>query len=216
MHKLITELSEFDAIVLANGEHPTHHIPLSLLDLCHNVVCCDGAGAKYISNGKMPLAIIGDGDSLPLEFKEKHQEIFHHIAEQEDNDLTKATRFLMTHTQARTIAYLGSTGMREDHTIANISLMMRYYKEFHLLPVMITDYGWFVPTSGKQIFETFPKQQVSIFNFSCKHLTSKGLRWNSYAYQQFWQGSLNEAIDKAIEMDGDGDYLMYFTFDAKK
>ena len=58
MHKLITELSEFDAIVLANGEYPTHHIPLSLLGLCHNVVCCDGAGAKYISKRNIRKSFI--------------------------------------------------------------------------------------------------------------------------------------------------------------
>lgn len=28
-------------------------------------------------------------------------------------------------------------------------------------------------------------------------------------------GGLNEALDNEVVMDGDGDYLMFFTFDAK-
>ena len=115
----------------------------------------------------------------------------------------------------RRIAYLGCTGKREDHTLCNISLIMRYMREWGLDVTMITDTGYFVPASGLQAFETFARQQVSIFNFGCTRLSAEGLKWKPYPYKEWWQGGLNEALDNEVLMNGDGDYLMFFTFDAK-
>ena len=81
-----------------------------------------------------PHAIIGDGDSLPQAFKEQYKDILHVVEEQEDNDLTKATLHCGSLGFKR-ILYVGATGKREDHTLGNISLMMRYFKEFDLEPV---------------------------------------------------------------------------------
>ena len=96
---------------------------------------------------------MGDGDSLPAGLKAQYADIFHAVSEQEDNDLTKATRFAIGLLKASTkengekqpprLAYLGATGKREDHTLGNIALMMRYLRDFAILPEMYTDYGWF-------------------------------------------------------------------------
>ena len=58
-------------------------------------------------------------------------------------------------------------------------------------------------------------QQVSIFNFGCQHLKSEGLRWNSYAYDEWWQGSLNEALGESFSFSADGYYLVYQTYNVK-
>ncbi|MBP3755674.1 MAG: thiamine diphosphokinase, partial [Prevotella sp.] len=77
----------FDAVILANGDFPTHEIPLKVLHAAKHVVCCDGAIANY------PKAdvVIGDGDSVPQEY---HDRLIQ-VDEQEDNDLTKATRYCL-------------------------------------------------------------------------------------------------------------------------
>ena len=116
----------------------------------------------------------------------------------------------------RRIAYVGATGLREDHTLGNIFLLPRYRREFGLLPVMLSDYGCFIPASGDTAFATFARQQVSIFNVSCSRLSGEGLRWQPYAYSQMWQGTLNEALGDTVVMHGDGDYIMYFTHEAKR
>jgi thiamine pyrophosphokinase len=56
---------------------------------------------------------------------------------------------------------------------------------------------------------------VSIFNFGCKQLTSEGLKWNSYAYDEWWQGTLNEALGDKFSFCADGYYLVYQTYDIK-
>ncbi|MCO6025685.1 thiamine diphosphokinase [Prevotella cerevisiae] len=237
-YPLITAESRFDYIILADGDFPSHQIPLGILGNAKSVICCDGAGAQFMERLKrLPAAIVGDGDSLSEDFKKQYPQLFHHIKEQEDNDLTKATKYALSlerNTQDKNpdkasngirqhssekptlFAYLGATGKREDHTFSNIGLMIHYLEHLNIHPVMVTDYGWFVPAQGDCTFGTMPRQQVSIFNFSCKRLDSKGLVWSAYPYKELWQGSLNEAIGKQIELNGDGYYLVYRTFEIKK
>ena len=185
--------NDFSAVILADGDFPTHQIPLGILHQAQRLICCDGALLT--------------------------------LSEQEDNDLTKATRFAIGLLKASTkengekqqprLAYLGATGKREDHTLGNIALMMRYLRDFAILPEMYTDYGWFTPAQGDMAFSTFARQQMSIFNFSCTKLESTGLRWQSYAYKEWWQGTLNECTGSEVSFQADGDYMVYRTYDAK-
>ncbi len=226
-YKLITADTTFHFVILANGAYPEGKIATSILRQAAFVVCCDGAAVHY--HGK-PAAIVGDGDSLPDDFKSIYHDIIVHVSEQEDNDLTKATRYCLEHCQSIPlaegekirIAYLGTTGEREDHAIGNFSLMMRYATEFDIEPVMITDYGYFIacPKEANTLeninsFESFPKQQFSIFNFGCTSLCGEGFRWQPYAYKQLWQGTLNEAEGDEVKLLGDGDYMIFATFDPK-
>lgn len=83
-----------EAVILANGEYPSHPLPLQMLENAEFVVCCDGAANEYILRGHTPDVIIGDGDSLSPEYKELFSPIVHQIADQETNDQTKAVHFL--------------------------------------------------------------------------------------------------------------------------
>ena len=197
-----------DAVVLANGDFPVHAVPLSLLENATHIVACDGAIAHLaVHDYQADIVAIGDGDSVPDGLKDR----LILVAEQEDNDLTKATRYCLKQGWRR-IAYVGATGKREDHTIGNISLIVRYFLEMGVEPLLVTDYGWFVVANGDSEFESFPGQQVSIFNVTCQNLTSEGLRWQSYPYRQSWQGTLNEALSTVFKFHADGCYLVYRTF----
>ena len=195
-----------DIVILANGSFPTHPVPLSILNRAKHVIACDGAVSHY------PEAdvVIGDGDSVPDVCRGK----FIQIDEQEDNDLTKATLFCMRQGWQR-IAYLGCTGLREDHTLGNIALLMRYYREMGIYGTMFTDHGFFSPSQGDRTFQSFPGQQVSIFNFGSTRLESEGLKWNSYAYKEWWQGTLNESLANHFSIHADSYYLLYQTYEAK-
>ena len=205
MSEIMTE--QFDVVIVANGEFPTHRVPLEVLRRASHVVACDGA----VSHVPQAEAVIGDGDSVP----EKFRSLLIQIDEQEDNDLTKATRYCVSQGY-RKIAYLGCTGKREDHTLGNISLLMRYYREFGVEGIMLTDNGYFIPAQGDCTFKSKTGQQVSIFNFGCRHIASEGLRWNSYAYEQWWQGTLNEALTDRFTLHADGCYLVFQTYGTKK
>lgn len=195
---------QINTVIVANGEFPTHRRPLEVLHHARHIIACDGA----ISQVPHAEVVIGDGDSVPVEY---HDRLIQ-ICEQEDNDLTKATRYCLAQGWHR-IAYLGATGKREDHTLGNISLLMRYFRDFGIDGVMFTDHGFFTPVRGDRTFETFAGQQVSIFNFGCADITSEGLRWNSYAYEQWWQGTLNEALAERFTLHADGYYMVYQTYE---
>lgn len=216
------------ACILANGDFPTHAIPLSVLQSAEYLCCCDGAGMVAVAHGLTPDVIVGDGDSLldmsqtlsdksqtlPKDFQERYSGIFRMVTEQDDNDLTKATRFVCSLGWKR-IAYVGATGRREDHTIANISLMAHYHRQLGVEPVMYTDHGWFAVVTGSRTFDTFPRQQVSIFNVDCTTMRSEGLRWSAYAARELWQTTLNEALGGKVTISGDGTFLVFLTYAAK-
>jgi len=203
-----------DAVILGAGDFPVHSVPRGILLSAKFLCCCDGTAPSAIANGFAPHAIVGDGDSLSPAFKARHKDILHIIAEQDDNDLTKATRFCKAKGLSR-IAYVGATGRREDHTLGNISLMANYMSTLGVQPVMFTDHGVFCPCRGAAGFASFPRQQVSVFNMTCKALASEGLRYPLYAVTEWWQGTLNEALGPSFSVKGDGAYLVYQTYEAK-
>ncbi|MCI6074883.1 MAG: thiamine diphosphokinase [Bacteroidales bacterium] len=219
-YPLLNLQSRFSHVVLADGDAPQRDIACSLLSHAEQLVCCDRAALTAYKRGLRPAAIVGDGDSIPDELRKRFASLWHPIAEQDSNDLTKATRWMMAlpsfrQSADKTICYLGATGKREDHTIANISLMAYYKDEFGLNPIMVTDHGWFVALHGNATLEVFPHQQVSIFNFSCHQLSANGLRWKPWAFERLWCGSLNEALGTHVDFEADGTYLVFRTFDGK-
>ena len=70
---------EPEAVILANGDYPTHPIPLQILAYAPYIICCDGGANAYIDRGNVPDVIIGDGDSLSEENRRKYSHILHYI-----------------------------------------------------------------------------------------------------------------------------------------
>lgn len=196
-----------EAVILANGEYPTHPFPLQLLEEAKFVACCDGAANEYISRGHTPDMIVGDGDSLSPEYKELFSPIIHQISDQETNDQTKAVHFLQKK-GFRKIAIVGATGKREDHTLGNISLLMDYMREGMEVRT-VTDYGVFMPANGTQTFKSQPGQQISIINFGAKGLKGEGLVYPLSDFTNWWQGTLNEATSNRFTIQCTGEYLVF-------
>ncbi|MGL5958221.1 MAG: thiamine diphosphokinase [Phocaeicola sp.] len=202
--------SSFEAVILAQGEYPTHNTPITLLQSTDYVVCCDGAANEFLAKGEMPQAVVGDGDSLTSTSHAACQEILHIEQEQESNDLTKAIRYL--HKQGkRRVAIVGATGKREDHTLANISLLIEYQK-MGMEVVMYTNHGYFVPCQDKVSFPTEQGQQLSIFNFGAQGFESEGLKYPLYDFNNWWQGTLNECTHSQLQIKAKGCYLLFFNY----
>ena len=199
----------FDAIILGNGDFPTHPLPLHLLHQAPFLVCCDGAANKLIALGLVPDVIIGDGDSLDPHLKEKYASRFHHIPDQETNDQTKAVTYVHA-LGKKHIALLGSTGKREDHMLGNIGLIMNYLPEVQVFA--FTDYGVFLPLKAPCTLHTAVGQQISIFNFGATALHATGLRYPLYDFTELWQGTLNEADSTSTTVQAKGPYLLYLNY----
>lgn len=204
-----------DTVILGGGDYPSHPVPKHLLRETGRVICCDGAAMEYVRReGIAPWRIVGDGDSLDKTFCGRYADIIRQIPEQDTNDQTKATRYALAH-GARCIAYLAATGRREDHTLGNISLLLDYMR-LGLDVRMFTDHGVFVPCHNHYEAVCLPETQVSIFRFGVTHLHAEGLRYPLSDFTSWWQGTLNATIGSSFVIDGEGDFLVYQTYETKK
>ena len=201
---------QFDAVVLAGGEYPTAPQPLEVLHNAPYTVCCDGAADSYIATGRVPDAIVGDGDSISANNRAEYAHLLHIIAEQETNDQTKAVCFLLEQGKRR-IAIVGATGQREDHTIGNISLLIEYARAGAQMR-SFTDHGVFIPCNGDTTLKCRKGQQVSIFAITAKELSSEGLLYPIYDFTNWWQGTLNECTGEQFTIHAKGDFLLFVNY----
>lgn len=202
------------AVVLAAGDYPSHPIPCTLLDEAEFVACCDSSADEYIARGGVPQLIVGDGDSISEENRTRFASILEFESEQDYNDLTKTMRALRRRNISR-VAIVGATGKREDHTLGNISLLL-YYMEMGFEVRMFTDYGVFIPVNGDCSVESFPRQQVSIFNFTAQGLKSEGLVYPLSDFTSWWQGTLNESRNDRFIIHANGTYILFLTYSPKE
>lgn len=197
-------------ILLADGNYPTHPEPLRLLRSGEPVVCCDGAANRFVAEGGVPVAIVGDGDSLLPEVRSRFADRLHIVREQETNDLTKAVNHICNMGETE-VVILGATGKRECHTLGNIALLMEYHRR-GIRVKMLTDHCEIRPLTDTQTFRVHPRQQISIINFGAKLLGSEGLRYPIYSFDAWWQGTLNEALSAEVTICAEGDYLVLLDY----
>lgn len=203
-------IQDFDAVVLADGNYPMADIPLSILRAARYVACCDGAANEYIRQGRVPDIIVGDGDSVREEYRKRYASLLHCIKEQESNDLTK-TVSLLASMGKRSIAIVGATGKREDHTLGNISLLIEYMRQ-GLTVRMFTDHGIFIPCHDTTTLQGGIGRQISVFNISAHNLSAEGLAYPISDFTSWWQGTLNECITESFTIHGEGEYIIFVNY----
>lgn len=195
-------------VILANGDFPSHQVPLGILASAERVVCCDGAAVRLVGFGREPDFVVGDLDSLPRDLLARLGDRAIRVSGQDDNDLAKAFRFCAGKGWTK-LAILGATGAREDHSLGNIGHLADFAR---LAPEieMVTDHGIFTPVmDGKAArrFSAFPGQQVSIFAAGAETLvTTAGLHWPlaRSPLPRLWSGTLNSCDGDSFEVACEG------------
>ncbi|HNW68190.1 MAG TPA: thiamine diphosphokinase [Bacteroidales bacterium] len=210
---LLTELLAFPTVIVANGEAPLHVFAVEMLKSASHIVCCDGAVRHLNKLNIQPEVIVGDGDSLSNADLSNADFRIETDKSTDYNDLTKAFHYCRNH-HYHQIAVLCATGLREDHTLGNISIMMNFAAEFQI--VMVTNYGIFSPIHSTTTFQSFAGQQVSIFSFCADTaLTFRQLKYpvQNRCFRHLWEGTSNEALTDFFTIDfQQGNVLVYRTF----
>ncbi|MDR0995230.1 MAG: thiamine diphosphokinase [Tannerella sp.] len=204
-----------NCVILANGSFPASAEALEQLRNATALIACDGAVASLHERGLVPTAVVGDMDSIPADLRGLYADRLHGESEQETNDLSKAVRYACA-AGYRSALILGATGLREDHTLGNISLLLDYALLLERVE-MWTDYGRFLPVRHSGVFASVPGQQISIFSLSPDlKLNTEGLRWPicHRALTSWWQGTLIEALGSSFRLvlEGEGGLLLFFNF----
>ena len=183
----------------------------SRLPCCgQRIVCCDGAADKLSAAGLEPAWVVGDLDSVSEVLRERYRERVVCVREQETNDLAKAFQFCVS--QGWTdLAILGATGLREDHTLSNLSLLADFAQEASVL--LLTDTGWFTPVLVSSQLPSREGQQVSIFSLNpATSVHAEGLKYalNGLRLNRWWQAALNEACGDVVSLTFVGGPLLVF------
>lgn len=198
-------------VVLANGKFPESDIPLGYLNAADIIICCDGAVEKLNIFGLEPSVIVGDMDSILPEHAKRYADIIIPDKEDQDsNDLTKAIKYCISK-DINDVVILGATGLREDHTIGNIFLLLEYSDFLNVKAV--SDYGIFLTVSSGDKISSFPGQQTSIFTNKPEiELSSVGLRYSldKSRLANLWMGTLNECLYDSFSLDFNSDRIIVF------
>jgi len=194
-----------DTVILAGGRFPETEYCLRILDRAATLICCDQAADMLIRHGREPDLIIGDMDSVSAETKKKYADHLVTITEQETNDLTKAVNHAAG-MGVKEVTILGATGLREDHALGNISLLLEYNRRIRA--TMVTDHGSFSVLESGQTVPSFPGEKISFFSVDNRvKVTSEGLRYplRNMQLHNWWRASLNEVTDDR--------FILHFTSD---
>ncbi len=211
-------------IILANGSFPKSTFCLQFIDEWITsdgeikLVCCDGAINKLSHyTDKLPDYIVGDLDSITIELKEKLQDRIIYRPDQNSNDLSKAIRFTADELKQQDILILGATGEREDHTLANITLLPCFASLMDNI-VVPTDLGVFYVLDQESKLATHIGQQVSIFNFEKTPITLKGVHWEleQAVLEHLFSGTLNRADKEEIYCSCPNPILIFLSKEIKE
>ena len=196
--------------ILCNGAFPTEPYPLYLLDSADAVVCCDGALARFqerYGDSRMPAAVIGDMDSLTDALQEKYAPLMVRVPEQDHNDQTKAMQYVLrTWPEVSDIWILGATGLREDHTIGNLGLLMEYTRMFRLGDIRVSavsDYGTAFAITDSCDLHLGEGRRISIFSAdNSLRISSEGLEWplDNVVFDAWWKATLNRTNAPVVSL----------------
>ncbi len=188
-------------VILANGQFPTHEIPLNILNSKVDIICCDGAVDSLLKNTNLkPTTIIGDLDSISGEAKIKFSDRLIEIKDQNTNDLSKAFGYAIEKKYEK-IIFLGTAGGREDHQISNFYLFFDFGKVADI--EIYTDHGKFISVCDHKKIKSFLQQQISFFTENSNViLNCENLKWPllNKKFEQGWQGALNESLSEELEV----------------
>ena len=160
-------------IILANGQYPSHPA-LNKLHTGGTIICTDGSANKLLENGLTPNVIIGDMDSTTVG-QDSFKGLFVKISDQDNTDLDKALEWCKVNSLSP-LTVLGTSQLREDHTIGNLILLANYSDELDIN--FVTDYFTITCHHGKRSFTSFKQQLVSLLPVEdIKSITTEGLEF---------------------------------------
>lgn len=199
-------------VILAAGDFPHGAVARALLDAADQVICCDGAAEEYCATGALPVAVVGDFDSLSQQLRESLADRLHHRPDQDVNDLWKALSLALER-GAQEVVVLGAFGRREDHTIGNLMLCAARMNEVAIH--VVGDRGAFEFIDCDSTFESYAGEQVSLFTLSpATEISTVGLRYEppQNHLTAMWQGVSNESLGEQFTIRTNGPTIVYRLF----
>ena len=200
-------------LILANGEPPSQKL-LAWLAADHDLfLATDGAALTASRLGVCPDIVSGDFDSLDLDAARAllPRAEFVPTPDQNRTDLEKAFGIALTR-GADFVTVAGAAGRRLDHTLGNVSLLLRWREDYPTLPVVFAADGSETrAVDGGIVLNTEPGDAVSLLSFDGRARVSvSGVRWplEDRPLGVGVGGLLNEATGPRVSLEAEGGTIL--------
>jgi thiamine pyrophosphokinase len=149
----------------------------------HSIIVCADSGAEHArALGLTPHSIVGDLDSISADTLSHFESLgvnVLRIHDQNRDDFEKALEYIASfHHGAVTV--LGLTGLRTDHALTNLSVMLRWSDRFHSLIAVdsFASYQFLTEKRNKIEREAKLGQLISLMPFG----VAKGVKTENLQY----------------------------------
>jgi len=202
-----------NVLILANGDPPSPELLARLADTHTLFIACDGAAQKAAALGVLPDIVSGDFDSLALDSARAAlpKAEFVPTPDQSQTDLQKAAA-IARERGADSLTIAGAAGGRMDHTLGNVSLLLRWQEDWPDLPVrMVADGSETRALRGERTLDTAPGDAVSVLSMDGRAQVSlSGVRWPlaDFLLPVGVGGLLNEATGASVTVKAEGGAIL--------
>lgn len=199
------------ALIICNGFPPPFSLLSAEAEQADLIIGADGGGNILLSYKITPHIVIGDMDSFRQPPGGNIPTLFD--ADQETNDLEKALDYAVEQ-KATSCTVLGAFGKRLDHSLKNLSVMMRYYRQFDEL-VLKDEYQRAYMVGDYFEAQAKPGTIVSLFPITGRvsGIVTEGLKYALHGEALIngeRDGTSNETLSEAFSIRiGEGKLLVF-------
>ena len=189
-------------VLLCNGEIPDNEKFWQQVKDADLFICADGGANSAKKLGIEPDVIIGDYDSvLQTTLDAFSNSKLIKIEEQDSTDFEKALEYLLKQ-NATHVDIWGASGHRIDHTMGNLSSLVRYSRQFKAYFHSNNSTTFLLPYDFEQKFKL--GQTISLLPVpKADFIVTKGLKWelNSETLELGKRvGTLNKVSEELVKI----------------
>lgn len=163
-------------LIYGNGEALSPSVFAAIQPHITHWVAADGGAQHVLAHNIIPDVIIGDMDSFTT--SEDLEHLVMTDPDQETNDLEKALLYCQKNSRHH-IWIAGATGLRVDHTLKNLSVLLQFNPVFSSLR-LVDNFGFHWIAAKKEVLTTFAGQPISLMPLCGKStkITTQGLKYS--------------------------------------
>ena len=200
-------------LIIAGGEKPSSELLKSEIKECDLLIAADRGAEAYLENGFTPDYALGDFDSIGEEYKEVEK-----FNPEKDNTDTEIAFFKAVELGATEIVFLGVTGTRLDHVMANLGLLREALERGIEAYIIDNNNKIYLKNKGTTLKKEFGDYiSFQAFGSPVNNFSIKGSKYELYNHKLLIGDSLcvsNEFIDEYIDISFEkGEVLVIYSRD---
>ena len=195
------------AVLIANGKVSKTNNIKEIIDSNDFFISIDAKLENLKELGVRPNLILGDLDSAEIDGLDNQIEVVE-LSDQNKTDLEKSLDYCKEHS-IKKVLILGSSGLRDDHSMANILLASSYSDNLHI--ELITSFYRIIFVRENTLINA-PNAPVSIISLSTDNkITTRGLKYNldNEKLKSFSHGISNEVKGENFTVEAESTIIVF-------